>query len=153
MIDPGLGVRQGAEAERNRVGRDIRRRVLLSLLIVTPVGFSVKLYTGPGQAWVNNYAAGLVYEIFWCLALFLVWPRWSSTARIAAGVFLVTSLLEVLQLWHPWALEQVRATFLGRALIGTTFSWWDFPHYVLGCGLGWLWMRRIHGRQEARGCT
>lgn len=25
----------------------------------------------------------------------------------------------------------------------STFSWWDFPHYVLGCILGWLWLRQL----------
>jgi hypothetical protein len=150
MSDPGLGVGAAAGAQRTGERRAIRRRVLLSLLVVTPTGFALKLYAGPGRAWVNNYAAGVAYEIFWCLALFFIWPRRSSTTRIALGVFLATSLLEVLQLWHPWVLEQVRATFLGRALIGTTFSWWDFPHYALGCGLGWLWMRGIHRGPSAR---
>ena len=114
--------------------------ILLSLLVVTPLGFALKLYTGPGQNWVNNYAAGVLYEIFWCLALFLFRPRREYAGRIALGVLIATSLLEVLQLWHPWPLEQIRRTFLGRTLLGTTFSWWDFPHYLLGCGLGWLWM-------------
>jgi hypothetical protein len=120
-----------------------RFRAFFSLLVVTPLGFSLKLYTGPAQNWVNNYAAGVLYEIFWCLVLFFFWPRRASTGRIAVSVFGATSILEVLQLWHPWALEQIRSTFLGRTLLGTTFSWWDFSHYVLGCGLGWLWMLRI----------
>ncbi len=126
-----------------------RSRILLSLLIITPLGFWLKLYDGPGEGWVNDYAAGVLYEIFWCLVLFSVWPRQAHVIRIAVGVFVVTSLLEVLQLWHPWLLEQIRATFLGRALIGTTFSWLDLPHYVLGCGLGVIWMRglkRISGK-------
>jgi hypothetical protein len=91
--------------------------------------------------------------------VFLLWPRLEqdsqngrikNEARIAIGVFVVTSLLEVLQLWHPWALEQARATFLGRALLGTTFAWWDFPHYALGCALGWVWMRGISWRSSKR---
>jgi hypothetical protein len=114
--------------------------VLLSLLVITPVGFLCKLYAGPAQNWFNNYAAGVLYEIFWCLILFLFWPGRRRAAKIALGVLVVTTLLEVLQLWRPWLLEQIRSTFLGRALIGTTFSWWDLPHYVLGCALGWVWM-------------
>lgn len=121
----------------------VRSYTVLSLLIVTPLGFALKLYEGPLQNWFNNHAAGALYEVFWCLVLFLLWPRRHHVARIALTVFFVTGLLEVSQLWHPWALEQVRASFLGRALIGTTFVWWDFPHYALGCALGWLWMRGI----------
>ena len=123
--------------------RLVRGRILLSLAIVTPLGFLCKLYAGPGHRWLNNSAAGLLYEIFWCLVLFFIWPRRRYATRIAVVVLAVTSLLEVLQLWHPWLLEQVRAAFLGRALIGTTFSWGDFPFYVLGCALGWLWMRAL----------
>ena len=120
--------------------RTVRKRALLSLLIVTPLGFWLKLYSGPGQEWLNNYAAGALYVVFWCLASFFLWPRRELVARIAIGVFLATSALELLQLWHPWALEQVRATFVGRTLIGTTFAWWDFPHYAIGCASGWFWM-------------
>jgi hypothetical protein len=85
----------------------------------------------------------MLYEIFWCLLLFFCWPRREYAGKIAVSVLVVTSVLEVLQLWHPGALEQIRATFLGRTLLVTTFSWWDFPHYILGCGLGWCWMLRI----------
>jgi hypothetical protein len=121
----------------------IRKRILISLLIVIPMGFLFKLYTGPARRWFNDYAAGVMYEIFWCLVLFFFWPHRESTTRITVAVLIITSTLEVLQLWHPWALEQVRSTFLGRALLGTTFSWWDFPHYILGCTIGRFWMLRI----------
>lgn len=130
-----------------------RRPIVLSLLFITPAGFLLKSYAGPGRNWANNYAAGVLYEIFWCLVLFLFWPASRLVTRIAVGVFLVTCGLEVLQLWHPWVLVQIRATFLGRALLGTTFSWWDFPHYALGSALGWVWMRRLLRRSHgpARG--
>ena len=86
----------------------------------------------------------MLYEIFWVLVAIEVWPRWSPW-RVAAGVLAVTSTLEFLQLWHPPALEAIRATFIGSALIGTTFVLWDFPHYVIGCVLGVLlasWLGR-----------
>jgi hypothetical protein len=101
------------------------------------------LYTGPAQSWLNNYGAGVLYEIFWCLVFFFVWPRKESISRIAVGVLAGTCFLEVLQLWHPWILEEIRSTFLGSALVGTSFSWWDFPHYLFGCTIGWLWMHRL----------
>jgi hypothetical protein len=37
-------------------------------------------------------------------------------------------------------LQQIRGTFIGGAVLGTTFVWLDFPHYILGCLLAWLWM-------------
>ncbi len=120
-----------------------RKWILLSLCIVTPTGFLFKNYSGPAAWWFNNYGAGLLYEIFWCLVVFFFLPNKKHTAHIAASVFIITCLLEVLQLWQPWLLQQLRSTFLGAALLGTTFVWWDFPHYLLGCLLGWLWMRAL----------
>ena len=46
-------------------------RVAVSLLVVTPLGFAFKFYSGPGNWWFNNYGAGVLYEIFWVLLAFL----------------------------------------------------------------------------------
>ena len=117
-----------------------RVRIVLSLLVVTSAGFYFKLCAGPAQHWFNNYGAGVLYEVFWCLVFFFFMPRRQMITRIALGVLVATCFLEVLQLWHPAILEQIRSTFVGSAIIGTTFSWWDFPHYILGCIIGWFWM-------------
>jgi hypothetical protein len=124
----------------------VRKYVVVALLIVTPVGFLFKFYSGPAQPWFNNYGAGLLYEVFWVLLVFLFSPgaRWVN--KIPLWVFTATCALEILQLWHPRALENVRSYFLGRALIGTSFSWWDFPHYAIGCVIGWLVIRWINKR-------
>jgi hypothetical protein len=120
---------------------------LLALAAVTPLGFATKLYRGPGAAWVANYGGGVVYEIFWIFLMLAIAPRWSAS-RVAIGVLLVTGGLEVLQLWHPPALEAVRSTALGRALVGSTFSWWDFPHYAAGCALGVALARLLAGGER-----
>lgn len=120
-----------------------RRWILLSLCIITPLGFLCKLFPGPDMWWFRNYGGGVMYEIFWCLAVFLFWPRKQDITKIAIAVLAITCFLEVLQLWHPWFLQRIRSTFLGKTLIGTTFVWWDFPHYLLGCLIGWLWMKGI----------
>lgn len=123
--------------------RTFRKKVLISLLVLTPLGFASKFYPGPGAWWFNNYSGGMFYEIFWCLGAVFLWPR-ASGAMVAFWVFIVTSLLEFCQLWHPPGLELIRGTFMGRTLIGTSFSWWDFPYYFIGCGIGllWIWMLR-----------
>jgi len=127
----------------------LRRWVILaSLCVVTPGGFAFKFYDGPGRWWFHYYGAGVVYEIFWCLVFFLVWFRRENITKIAVWVLAITCLLEVLQLWHPPFLQSIRSTFVGRSLLGTTFVWWDFPHYVLGCGIGWLWMRAALGKAD-----
>jgi hypothetical protein len=65
-------------------------------------------------------------------------PRKQYVSKIPVSVFIITCALEFLQLWHPWFLEKIRSYYFGSALIGTTFTWWDFPHYAIGCILGWI---------------
>ncbi|MBI4530932.1 MAG: DUF2809 domain-containing protein [Candidatus Latescibacteria bacterium] len=115
---------------------------LITLVVITPLGFASKFYRGPGDWWFNNYAGGMLYEIFWMLLVVLVRPG-VDPVYVALGVFTGTALLEVLQLWHPPFLEAIRSTFLGRTLIGTSFSRWDFVYYIVGCTIGWGWLRYV----------
>jgi len=121
----------------------VRKWIILSLCLVTPLGFLFKFYAGPGHKWFNDYGAGLLYEVFWCLVVFFFIPHRKYITRIALWVFVITCILETLQLWHPPFLQMIRSTFLGAALIGTTFIWLDFPHYILGCLLAWLWLSAL----------
>ncbi len=123
----------------------MRRSSLLALMLVTPIGFASKFYAGPGASWVGPYGGGVLYEIFWILVILTVWPRLPAL-RVAVGVFAVTCGLEVLQLWRPPLLEALRSSFLGRALVGSTFSWLDFPHYAAGAAAGFALVRAFAGR-------
>ena len=120
-----------------------RKWILFSLCIITLAGFLSKYYSGPGHKWFNDYSAGLLYEVFWCLVVFFFIPLPKYATPIAMSVFVVTCMLEILQLWHPWFLQQMRSTFLGKTVLGTTFVWWDFPHYVIGSFIGWVLIRKI----------
>jgi hypothetical protein len=115
-----------------------------SLFIIVPLGFYSKLYSGPAANWVNNSLGGVFYEIFWCLLIFLFLDAGNPWV-IAIWVLVLTCCLEFLQLWHPPFLELLRSNFIGRTILGTSFTWSDFPYYFLGCGIGWLWMRWLRG--------
>ena len=121
----------------------VRQLTILSILIAIPLGFLSKFYKGPVDWLLNNYASSIIYEIFWCLFFFLLIPRRKAVGQIPLWVFIVTCILEVLQLWHPPLLEQSRATFWGKMILGTQFDGWDFIPYVIGSFLGWLWLRQI----------
>jgi hypothetical protein len=116
---------------------------------VIPLGLATKAYTGIFEGWFHNYAGGIVYEIFWILLISLLFPQ-IQPVKIALGIFIATSVLEFLQLWQPAWLQTLRATFAGKTLLGGVFSWWDFPHYALGCGLAaWglqAWRHRLLGK-------
>ena len=118
-----------------------------SLLVTVLVGVYTKFYQGPAADWVNNSLGGVFYEIFWCLLVFLIVPR-ARAWLIALAVVLVTCTLEVMQLWHPAVLTYVRGYFLGAALLGTTFSWSDFPYYFVGSAIGWLWILSLQNNVD-----
>ena len=120
---------------------------LISLLAVVPLGFLFKAYAGPGRWWVNNWGSSVAYEVFWMLFVFLITPRRRWILQIGLAVCVITCILEFGQLWHPPLLERVRATFVGRALLGHAFTWWDLLAYPIGCTLGCLLLHRLAGER------
>jgi hypothetical protein len=119
-----------------------RFRILLFIILITGLGFGSKLYSGAGSEWFNNSLAGMFYETFWCLVVFIINPGLKAI-KIASWVFIITSFLEFLQLWHPAFLQDIRGTFIGAALIGNSFNWFDFPYYIAGCFLGIILMKYL----------
>ncbi|MHC4547510.1 MAG: ribosomal maturation YjgA family protein [Planctomycetota bacterium] len=109
-----------------------RRRLALALAIVTPLGFATKL---TDVALVSGCLSGVLYVVFWILLVLLFRPQLNREFA-ALAVLLVTCALEFLQLWHPPLLETIRGTFLGHTLLGSWFTWWDFPCYAIGAALG-----------------
>ena len=121
-----------------------RRRLLLLIALLIPLGLLAKRAPStPVGYWFDWHGAAILYEMFWVAVLALACPR-ARAARLGAGVCLATCGLEFLQLWHPAPLQAFRHTFLGEALIGSTFDPWDFPYYLLGSavGAGLVWLAR-----------
>jgi hypothetical protein len=115
---------------------------IILLLLITPLGFYTKNYSGPGENWVNDSLGGVFYEIFWCLLVFLLFAK-AKPWVVAASVFIVTCILEVLQLWHLEFLEFIRRYFIGRTVLGTSFNSYDFIYYFIGSGFGYLILARL----------
>lgn len=108
---------------------------VLLLFILIPIGFYSKLYSGIGHEWVNNKLGGVFYEIFWCLVFFIFLPKLKPSV-ITILVFFITCILEFVQLLNNPVLEIIRSNFIGRTLIGNSFTWSDFLYYFIGslCG-------------------
>ena len=119
-----------------------RKWTLLSIVAVVPVGFLCKLYSGPASFWVNDSLGGVFYEIFWCLLIFLFFRK-MKPFNIALTVLVLTCILEFLQLWHPPFLEFFRSFFIGRTILGTSFTWTDFPYYFIGCTISYFCMKLL----------
>lgn len=121
--------------------------IFLTIIIIIPLGLISKFYKGPLDQWLNNYSGGIFYEIFWILLVILINPKIPPSIA-TTWVFIITAILEFLQLWHPPLLEAIRATLIGRLLIGTTFDWWDFIHYILGCAIAWLCLKTLKNKLD-----
>jgi hypothetical protein len=107
--------------------------LFVGFLVAGPLGLSTELYTGPAAGWAP-FVGGVLYIVFWTFIVLWIRPS-ASPWWVAAGVFGATCGLEALQLWHPAPLEAIRDTFVGHALLGSTFAWTDFPHYATGAVL------------------
>ncbi len=115
---------------------------IISILVIIPLGFASKFYDGIGAKWFNDSLCGSLYEVFWCLVISLILIK-IRPWKIALNVFIITCILEFLQLWHPIFLEMIRSTFIGRTLIGTSFVPSDFIYYILGSLAGWALLEKI----------
>lgn len=118
-------------------------KTLILIGVITALGVLAKLVPH-GETWISNQLAGLFYVTELSLVLYLFFPE-HFIVLLALAAFLLTSLVEFMQLWHPTFLEPVRSSFLGHTIIGSTFSWLDFPWYIGGAVLGWLlleWVRK-----------
>ncbi|MDJ0519599.1 MAG: DUF2809 domain-containing protein [Trichodesmium sp. MO_231.B1] len=114
--------------------------ILICLIFTVILGLATKFYEGIFSEWLNNSFSSIFYEAFWIFLVIFIRPQ-LPPGLVAFLVFLVTSLLEFLQLWKPAFLQAIRATLIGRLLLGNTFVWWDFLYYILGCTLTWIFLR------------
>lgn len=116
-----------------------KRRLLAAILLflIVPIGFYTKFYAGFGSEWVNNKLGGVFYEIFWCLGFYILLPQ-IKPVKIVLWIFIITCILEFIQLSSAAYLEIIRSNFIGQTIIGNSFSWNDFPYYVIGSALGLL---------------
>lgn len=80
----------------------------------------------------------MFYEVFWCLILYK-----SKTLGIVLSVFIITCMLEFVQLLNNELPEIVRSNFIGKTITGNSFTWNDFPYYMTGSALGYFILRVI----------
>ena len=119
----------------------LRFQLLLVISILIPLGFYTKFYHGPAQSWVQNYGGDILYPMFWFFVLIFVRPN-IFPAKAAIIVFVLSTTVEFTQLISHPLLNNIRLSFIGRTVIGTSFVPIDIFYYFTGCVLAFL----IHGR-------
>jgi hypothetical protein len=127
------------KAFRNHAFKTYRLLMFGSAITLVPLGYLIRFH-GSGPEWLNDALGSVIYEMFWITLCLGIWPK-IPPLQMAVTVGFTTCALEFLQLWHPPLLQTLRATLPGRLILGTTFSWLDFPAYLVGSTLGYLWTR------------
>jgi len=120
-------------------------KILILLCSVILLGFASKYYRGPFEFWVNNSLGGVFYVIFWCLFFHFTVYFLKLKIRLEItcfSVLMLTCLLEFLQLVHMPFLNQIRSSYMGKILIGNTFTLSDFIYYFAGAFLAWIFLRK-----------
>jgi Protein of unknown function (DUF2809) len=121
-------------------GKSYPRRLvfLVNILAIVPLGYTIR-FSPSLPEYICDLGGSIAYQIFWiCLVLFIYPP--ANRRLTAIWVGLGSCAIEFLQLYQPPWLQVIRATLLGRLVLGSTFLWSDLPVYWIGVYLGWLWV-------------
>lgn len=111
--------------------RKIRFSVFILLCVLIPLGFATKWYQGPAAEWMHRYAGDILYPMFWYfVGVFLV-PR-ANPWVLGLLVLACSTVVEFTQLFNTPLLEWLRQSFIGRTLVGVSFSVTDIVYYVVG---------------------
>jgi hypothetical protein len=111
------------------------------------LGYSVR-FAPQVPEWFRNIWGNVAYETLWVSFFLLLLPRVKPKA-MAITVCLVTFGLEFLQLYQaPW-IQALRKTLPGRLILGNGFTWEDFPCYVVGSAIAYLWTNWLRSRLKA----
>jgi len=114
-------------------------KLSLSLIFFIILGLFSKFYQGTGHQWLNDDANGIFYVVCWALSFALLCPKKTIKYWVISALVLSSSL-EFLQLSQAPFLLELRSYLLGRLILGSYFSWLDFPYYSLGAILAWRWL-------------
>jgi Protein of unknown function (DUF2809) len=118
----------------------LRHRLLflINILAIVPLGYIIR-FGHIFPQFISDAGGSIAYELFWILLVLAISPR-ANIRTTVISVCLVSCAIEFLQLYQPPWLQAIRATLPGRLVLGTTFSWADFPPYFIGSSLGLLWV-------------
>ena len=86
--------------------------------------------------WWREFGGGIPYVVFWATFWFAIFPFRHCILPICIFATAFTCFLECMQLWKPEWLVQLCATTFGAALLGSGFTWNDFPPYLIGGAIG-----------------
>jgi hypothetical protein len=67
---------------------------LFLAIILIPIGFLTKIYTGIGNEFVINYLGGVIYVVFFILLASLIFPK-TNPVKVSLIILGLTCFIEV----------------------------------------------------------
>lgn len=116
------------------MNRMTHRLIYLVILIII---ICIGLYSRGMTGWITEIID--FKDVVWAMMIYflfrIVFPGWSIMKTAIAGISF-SFLVEVSQLYHAHWIDQLRNTFLGGLVLGTSFVWGDLAAYLCGIGFG-----------------
>src|SRR6478672_6299318 len=107
------------------------------IVIAVALGVNARRYGDVLPEDIASYAP----EVLWAMAVFatvgLIFPT-AASWQVAAGAYVLSSLIEYSQLYHGTWIDSLRGTSLGALALGSDFLIPDLTCYAVGVLLGLL---------------
>jgi hypothetical protein len=111
--------------------------MLVMLIVSFATLVAIVLFEGVEPGWVRASAGDAVVVLPVYAVAAIVFAR-RRPWQIAVGVLALAWLVEFSQRYHaPW-IDRVRATFVGRMTLGSSFSVSDLWCYAIGVAVAWF---------------
>ncbi|HRH61027.1 MAG TPA: DUF2809 domain-containing protein [Chitinophagaceae bacterium] len=115
------------------------RRMLYALLFIFFIWLA--LATRKHPEWfhplVVKYGGDTIWSGDFLLLLRIIFPK-TSLYKLAVCNYVLGVLDELSQLWNTPLLNEIRATKIGKLMLGVGFVWSDLICYAAGTLLAWL---------------
>jgi Protein of unknown function (DUF2809) len=103
------------------------------IILLTPIAFASKKYTGYGAEYVVGYLADIIAVVVLYLALRAITKI--EKYKLAFLIFGFALFIEFSQLIQHPILDKIRSIRLGQIIVGGSFDWFDILAYFVGLTL------------------
>jgi len=106
----------------------------LWIVLVIATGLACRFWLGLPWFWAK-YSGDALWALMFFFVFAWLWPA-ATTVRIAILTCAFSLAIECSQLYHAPRIDAIRATWLGRLLLGEVFGWGDLLAYLSGIAIG-----------------
>lgn len=115
--------------QRNRIAYGIAAGTVIIL------GLASRKYSYALLPFIARYGGDTLWAVMAFLGFGILFPRW-PILRVAVTALLFAFAIELSQLYHSPALDQIRRTTPGSLVLGNGFLWSDLLCYTVGVLIG-----------------